>query len=43
VWNVLTHKEARRRVRAMRRVFRKYHNNLAAMAMVAVKPGETPG
>lgn len=37
VWNVMTHSQARRRVLAMRRVFRKYSQHLAAVAMVAVK------
>ncbi len=37
VWNVARHRTARRRVLAMRKVFRKYHDNLAAIALVAVK------
>lgn len=37
VWNVAWHGEARRRVLAMRRVFRKYSQHLAAVALVAVK------
>ena len=37
VWNVATHSQARRRVLAMRRVFRKYSQHLAAVAFVAVK------
>lgn len=43
VWNVARHGQARKRVLAMRRVFRKYHNHLAAIAMVAVKssPGDS--
>jgi len=40
VWNVAWHAPARRRVLAMRRVFRKYHRNLAAIALVAAKPKE---
>jgi SAM-dependent methyltransferase len=40
VWNVVTHAAARRRVRTMRRVFRKYGQHLAAIAMVAEKPRE---
>jgi SAM-dependent methyltransferase len=40
VWNVAWHPEARRRVRAMRKVFRRYRHNLAAIALVAVKPVE---
>jgi SAM-dependent methyltransferase len=38
VWNVATHAAARRRVLAMRRVFRKYGQHLAAIALVAEKP-----
>jgi SAM-dependent methyltransferase len=34
-WNVAWHPQARRRVRAMRRVFRKYRHHLAAIALVA--------
>jgi hypothetical protein len=37
-FNVATRPAARRRVLAMRRVFRKYAANLAAVAMVATKP-----
>jgi SAM-dependent methyltransferase len=37
VWNVARHGAARRRVLAMRRVFRKYRENLAAIALVAVR------
>jgi SAM-dependent methyltransferase len=36
-WNVATHSAARRRVLKMRRVFRKYNHNLAAIAIVARK------
>src|SRR4029079_4723076 len=36
VWNVASHAEARRRVLSMRRVFRKYKEHLAAVAIVAV-------
>jgi SAM-dependent methyltransferase len=39
-WNVATHAAARRRVLTMRRVFRKYSQHLAAIALVAVKPQE---
>ena len=37
-WNVTTHVVARRRVLAMRRVFRKYNQYLSAIALVATKP-----
>jgi hypothetical protein len=37
-WNVATHPAARRRVLSMRRVFRKYAANLAAVALIATKP-----
>jgi hypothetical protein len=37
VWNVARHPAARRRVLAMRRIFRKYRHHLAAIAIVAVK------
>jgi len=40
VFNVATHSAARRRVLAMRRVFRKYADHLAAIALVAYKPSE---
>jgi SAM-dependent methyltransferase len=40
MWNIAWHGEARRRVRAMRNVFRKHQHNLAAIALVAAKPGE---
>lgn len=36
-WNVARDHAARRRVLAMRGIFRKYHNHLAAIALVAVK------
>jgi SAM-dependent methyltransferase len=36
--NVVTHPTARRRVLSMRRVFRKFAPNLAAVALVATKP-----
>lgn len=39
-FNVATHAAARRRVLAMRRVFRKYADHLAAVALVAYKPSE---
>jgi SAM-dependent methyltransferase len=38
MWNVARHAPARRRVFKMRRIFRKYHDHLAAIALVAVKP-----
>ena len=38
VFNVARHPAARRRVLTMRRVFRKYKQHLAAVAIVAVKP-----
>ncbi len=37
VWNVARNSPARHRVLAMRRIFRKYHEHLAAIAIVAVK------
>jgi len=40
VFNVAAHAAARRRVLAMRRVFRKYADHLAAVAIVADKPLE---
>lgn len=40
VWNVARHRAARQRVLAMRRIFRKYRDNLAAITLVAVKPDE---
>ncbi len=40
VWNVARHSQARRRVLAMRKIFRTYRHNLAAIALVAVKPCE---
>jgi len=39
VANVLRHQAARRRVLAMRRVFRKYREHLAALVVIAGKPG----
>lgn len=38
-WNVAWHSAARRRVLAMRRIFRKYRNHLSAIVLVAVKSG----
>ena len=40
VRNVLGDAEARKRVLAMRRVFRRYRDHLAAIALVGVRPGE---
>jgi hypothetical protein len=40
--NVATHSAARRRVLTMRRVFRKYGNHLAAIALVATQASEAP-
>jgi SAM-dependent methyltransferase len=37
VWNVATHSAARQRVLRMRRIFRKYRSNLAAVAFVSRK------
>jgi SAM-dependent methyltransferase len=37
--NLLTHRDARRRVRAMRRTFRTHSKQLAAVGIVAHKPG----
>lgn len=37
--NVLRDPEARKRVLAMRKVFQRYHEHLAAIALVGVKPG----
>lgn len=34
-WNIATHPAARRRISAMRKVFRKYQDHLAAIALVA--------
>jgi hypothetical protein len=39
-WNVVTHAKGRKRVLAMRRAFRKYKQNLAAIALIADKPRE---
>jgi hypothetical protein len=42
-WNVAWDTPGRRRVMAMRNVFRKFHQNLAAVVIVATKPaGSTP-
>jgi SAM-dependent methyltransferase len=38
VWNVARHKEARRRVFAMRGVFRKFRDHLGAVMLVVQKP-----
>ncbi|HEY3395930.1 MAG TPA: class I SAM-dependent methyltransferase [Lacipirellulaceae bacterium] len=38
LWNVATHADARKRVLRMRRIFRKYRSNLAAVAFVSHKP-----
>ena len=38
--NVASDGEARRRVLAMRRVFRRYREHLTAIALVGVKPSE---
>lgn len=38
LWNVARTPEARRRIRAMRSVFRAHSSHLAAIALVAVKP-----
>lgn len=38
LWNVALHPSARKRVLAMRRVFRKFRDHLKATAIVAVKP-----
>ncbi len=42
VWNVARHAPAQARVRAMRTIFRKHRHNLAAIALVAIKPQENP-
>lgn len=42
LWNVARHKTARRRVLAMRGIFRKYRDHLAAITLVAVKRSENP-
>lgn len=39
-WNVATHAAARKHILTMRRVFRKYGEHLAAIALVATKPEE---
>jgi hypothetical protein len=41
LWNVARDHEARRRVLAMRRTFRRYRAHLAAIMIVAEKPGRT--
>ena len=41
-WNVASHAAARKRVLTMRRVFRKYSQHLAAIALIATKPEEKP-
>lgn len=41
-WKVATHAAARKRVLTMRRVFRKYSQHLAAIALIATKPEEKP-
>jgi hypothetical protein len=40
LWNVVRDHEARRRVLAMRRTFRRYRSHLAAIMIVAEKPGK---
>ncbi|NJM06951.1 methyltransferase domain-containing protein, partial [Candidatus Gracilibacteria bacterium] len=42
-WNILRTPVARRRIQAMRAVFRKHQHHLAAIALVAVKPEEGIG
>jgi hypothetical protein len=42
VWNAAWHAPARRRVLAMRRIFRKHRRNLSAIALVAEKPNKAP-
>ena len=37
--NVLVHRDGRKRVLGMRRTFRKHRERLAAVAIVATKPG----
>ena len=37
VWNALNDEEALARIREMRAVFRKYHDHLAAIALIARK------
>jgi hypothetical protein len=39
--NVLVHRDARKRVLAMRRTFRRHRKHLAAVAIVARKPAES--
>jgi len=38
VWNVVWHAPARRRVLAMRGIFREHRRNLGAIALIAAKP-----
>ncbi len=42
VWNVLRDGDARRRVSAMRQIFRKYEAHLAAIMLVGCKPAAEP-
>lgn len=42
IWNVLWDGDARARVLAMRKVFRKYQANMAAIMITAVKPSAAP-
>ncbi len=42
IWNVLWDRDARARVCAMRKVFRKYQAHIAAIMIVAVKPSAAP-
>lgn len=42
-WNVATHSEARDRVLRMRRTFRRFSDHLAAVVIVARKPGNDEG
>ena len=39
-WNLIRDRDARKRVLAMRRLFKTFSQNLAAVMLVAVKPGE---
>ncbi len=39
VWNVLRDKEARARVKTMRALFKKHEAHMAAVMLVAIKPG----
>ncbi|MCC7482586.1 MAG: hypothetical protein IT541_13785 [Hyphomicrobiales bacterium] len=38
IWNVLRNRDAHDRVRGMRRIFKKYQTNMAAVMLVARKP-----